>query len=136
MDAPVNEWQRGWREARWGFYFSIALLPGTLAAVMLAYVIQGPAAVAPDPSPLAWILCLLSTLCALFWAGYKDGLESWIGVFVWTILFLGIVFIVGRQMVRGNEREHNVSLTVGDRQLVLNLNLTPVDEESPVRVLP
>lgn len=133
METARNELQRGWREARWSFYFSIALLPCVVIAVLLAYVIEGPPAL--EPSGLTWAFCVPATLLALLWAGFKDGFESALGRWVWTATILLIVTVLVRQMIRADEEKRDADLKIGENEYRLTVTAHVV-KDVPNRRLP
>jgi hypothetical protein len=128
VETELSEWQLGWRDARWGFYFSLALLPCVPLAVLLAYAIEGPAAL--DPSPLTWVLCLPATGAALTWAGYKDGFNSLLGTYVWALILFFRGWFILRDMVRTEQLTRDVDLRIAERRFTFTLSLT-IEDESP-----
>jgi hypothetical protein len=121
MNSVLRDLKMGWADARWSFYFTLALLPSITVAVLLAYLLEGRATT--PPSPMTWLLCLPATLLSLFWAGLKDGLDGRLGRHVWllTLLLVGYLLLlhllrarqsVGRTRVRLAGHAFNVVATV------------------------
>src|SRR5438552_18600631 len=103
MQAVWREMQAGWRDARWSFYFTIALLPSVFGAVFLSYLVEGKATT--PPSPLTWLLCATAAIFSLYWAGLKDGLEGRLGRYIWLLTLLLVGYWLILRLLRSHQSE-------------------------------
>jgi hypothetical protein len=103
MHGRWREMQAGWRDARWSFYFTIALLPSVIGAVFLSYLIEGKATT--PPSPLTWLLCAAAAMFSLYWAGLKDGLDGRFGRHVWLLTLLLVGYWLMLSLLRSHQSE-------------------------------
>jgi hypothetical protein len=102
--------QAGWRDAQWAVYFTRALLPALALALAVSWLVEGH--IAEPPGILAWALCVLATLGALYWAGLREGWEGRLGRYVWvlTLLIVGYWLILALVRTHEKERQRRVRL--------------------------
>jgi hypothetical protein len=95
--------QDGWRDAGWGDYFVLALLPWVMLLALVSYLVTGK--VTAPPSAGFWLAVVPIVLGSLYWAGLRTGPASWIGRLILAISVLLLVLLLLRRMRRTGETE-------------------------------
>jgi hypothetical protein len=118
MSRLIHETVTGWKEARWSLDFAMLLLPLTLAATGVAYVIEG--GVQSPPTPLAMGLTGLASLVSLYWAGLKDGPDGRLGRWVWTLTVVLFVLWLIKTLIKKQEGE-TAELKLAGHNVIIHL---------------
>jgi hypothetical protein len=132
MVSIKEELQAGWKDARWSFYFALALMPTVFVAVLLASLVDGGTGRAP--STLAWVLCVPAALLSLFWAGLKDGMDGRLGRYVWTLTLILVGYWLILILIRTHGTEKRTSIRIGKHRIIVAAALEPPSLDSSARL--
>src|SRR5690349_16853288 len=118
MQAILREMRLGWRDARWGVYFTRWFIPTWSVAILLAWLIDGK--VTTPPSSLTWGLCLLAAVGSYVWAGLRDGPDGYLGRFFWRLILLGGWSLLMRRTTSAPGKEKIVTINLAGYSYVLS----------------